>query len=151
MSSVLVYNLIAHIILGLMGVIAFYAVWMILLKEKYTLKWPKILAFVGTLSFFSSWVTGGYYYVKFYGKAVKPVILSGKYPWAHTVITESKEHIFLLLPFLSIAVFLTLWLLENKIQSDNELKKWTAYLSGLIFILGAIIAFAGVAISSAVK
>lgn len=151
MSNILAYNLIAHILLGLIGVIAFYAVWMILLKEKSALKWPKILTFVGTLSFFSSWVTGGYYYVKFYGKAVKPVILEGEYPWAHTIITESKEHIFLLLPFLSLAVFLTLLLLEDKIQNDLKLKKWTAYISGLIFILGALIAFAGVAISSAVR
>lgn len=151
MSSLLVYNLIAHIILGLIGVIAFYAAWVILLREKSPLKWPKILAFIGAVSFWGSWITGGYYYVKFYGKAVKPIILSGKYPWAHTVITESKEHIFLLLPFLSIAVFLALRLLEEKIQNDGGLKKWAAYLSGLIFALGAIIAFAGVAISSAVK
>lgn len=151
MTNTLVYNLIAHIVLGLIGVIAFYAAWMILLKEKSALKWPKILSLVGALSFWGSWITGGYYYVKFYGKAVKPIILSGKYPWAHTVITESKEHIFLILPFLSIAVFLLLWMLEKKIQNDEGVKKWAAYLSGLIFALSAIIAFAGVAISSAVK
>lgn len=151
MTSILAYNLIAHVLLGIIGVIAFYAVWMILLKEKSSLLWPKILAFVGAASFWSSWVSGGYYYVKFYGKAVKPIILSGKYPWAHTIITESKEHIFLLLPFLSIAVFLALWLLGDKLQNDTELKKWVAYVSGLIFILGAIIAFAGAAMSAAVR
>ncbi len=151
MTNILAYNLIAHILLGLLGVIAFYAAWMILLREKSTLKWPKILSFVGAVSFIGSWVTGGYYYLKFYGKAVKPEILSGKYPWAHTIITESKEHIFLVLPFLSVAVFLALWLLEEKIQSEVKLKKWSAYLSGLVFTLGAIITVGGVAISAAVK
>lgn len=151
MTSILAYNLIAHVILGLVGVAAFYAAWMILLREKSLLRWPKILTFIGTISFWGSWISGGYYYVKFYGKAVKPAILSGEYPWAHTILTESKEHIFLLLPFLSIAVFLALWLLEEKIQNDGGLKKRVAYISGLIFILGAIIALAGAAISAAVK
>lgn len=151
MTNILAYNLIAHVILGLVGVAAFYAAWMILLREKSPLRWPKILAFVGAMSFWGSWISGGYYYVKFYGKAVKPAILSGEYPWAHTILTESKEHIFLILPFLSIAVFMAFWLLGDKIQEDLKLKKWTAYISGLIFILGAVIAIAGVAISSAVK
>ncbi|MBI2096914.1 MAG: hypothetical protein HYT40_02040, partial [Candidatus Sungbacteria bacterium] len=54
-----------------------------------------VTAAVGVLAFIASWLAGGYYYVVYYGTLVKPVIKSGAASWAHNIIMETKEHIFL--------------------------------------------------------
>ena len=92
--------LVAHIILGLIGIGAFYAVWMGLLKKVPKLAFLFWASLLGFLSFIASWLTGGYYYVEYYGGAVKPIIKAGEYPWAHLVVMEAKDVIFLFLPIL---------------------------------------------------
>src|SRR3989344_4812970 len=52
-----------------------------------------IAAFIGLVSFVITWIIGGYYYVKFYGSLVKPIIKAGSAPWAHAIAMEAKEHI----------------------------------------------------------
>jgi hypothetical protein len=40
-----------------------------------------------------AWLLGGYWYVNFY-YAEKAIILKGPWPWAHTLVMETKEHLF---------------------------------------------------------
>ncbi len=40
-----------------------------------------------------AWAAGGYWYVNFY-YAEKAAILKGPWPWAHTLVMETKEHLF---------------------------------------------------------
>ncbi|OGF76767.1 hypothetical protein A3G54_02050 [Candidatus Giovannonibacteria bacterium RIFCSPLOWO2_12_FULL_44_15] len=63
-------------------------------------------AFVGLVSFVITWIIGGYYYVKFYGSLVKPIIKAGSAPWAHAIAMEAKEHIFLFAFPIAITIFL---------------------------------------------
>lgn len=151
MNTVLQYNLSAHIIFGLLGIIAFYAVWMGLLKQKLSLRFLRYFSLVGFVSFLISWFTGGYYYVTYYGKAVRPIIKAGQYPWAHSVIMETKEHVFLFLPFLAAVAFLTFWLLGERIGQETKIKRALTSLTGLIAVLGIAITLAGVIISGAVR
>ena len=104
MNSFLIFTLVAHIILGLIAIAALYAVWMGLLKKRLAARFLAWSAWISAISFFLSWLSGGYYYVVHYGKAVKPLIKAGPYPWAHTVVMEAKEHIFLFLPFCALVV-----------------------------------------------
>ena len=93
-----------HAIFGELGIFAF--VWAFVeLFDPTTqrLKRAKTASLVGTVFFMLSWIIGGYYYVSFYGPIIKPLILEGPQPWAHTVVMEAKEHIFLFLPFLAIS------------------------------------------------
>ena len=62
----------------------------------------KAASILVALFIFASWLAGGYYYVTVYGSAVKPIIKAGPQPWAHAIFTETKEHVFLFLPFLSL-------------------------------------------------
>ena len=67
----------------------------------------KIAAIIGVICFILAWITGGVYYLEYYGPEVKPIIKEGPIPWAHSIAMEVKEHVYLFLPFLSFyALFL---------------------------------------------
>jgi uncharacterized membrane protein len=141
--------LISHILLGLTGIGLFTAVLVALLKKAPSLNFLKITSLLGLISFIGSWIAGGYYYVNFYGGAVKPIIKAGEYPWAHKVIMETKEHAFLFLPFLAAIVFLSIWLLNNNLTKDKKLKNTLTFLTFIIVALGITTAFMGMVISGA--
>src|SRR3989344_2053413 len=90
-----------HAALGEIGILAFLWAFVELLNPtEHRTKRAVIAVSLGTILFFASWIIGGYYYVQYYGPDVKPVINAGSEPWAHKVFTETKEHVFLFLPFL---------------------------------------------------
>lgn len=151
MSLLLKISLISHIVLGLLGVVAFYAVWMGLLKQKLSLKFLCFSSLAGFAAFVLSWISGAYYYVVYYGKAVQPIIKAGQYAWAHNIFMEAKEHIFLFVPFLSAVVFLIIWFLGDKLEKEVNLKHSVVIISGLITVLGIIITLSGLLISGAVR
>src|SRR3989344_5115302 len=109
MTDLMKFFLVSHVVLGVLGVAAFYVVWLWLLKAKLDLGNLRRAALKGTLFLILSWILGGYYYATYYGKAVRDVIKQGPYPWAHTVFMEAKEHIFLFLPFLAIALTVVIY------------------------------------------
>lgn len=149
MSAILQSMLIFHVLLGLAGVVFTGVVVFGLLREKPSLRMAKNAALAGFLSFALSWLTGGYYYTRYYGKAVKDVIKTGSTPWVHSVLMEAKEHIFLLLPFASLIVFIAIVSMGAKLEQEEKLKKTIALLALTILFLGLGIAFAGIVISSA--
>lgn len=151
MSALLQNLLISHVIFGLLGIIAFYGVWMGLMKRVISLKFLRQFSFLGFIFLMLSWLTGGYYYVIYYGKAVKPVIKSGQFPWAHLIFMEAKEHIFLFLPFLSLVTFAVLMFLGRRLEKNPALKRSLIWLAGVIVVLGIVITLSGMIISGAVK
>jgi len=150
MSDLLKFMLAAHVLLGIVGIIAFYAVWMGLLKRRVNIGFLKWSALAGFSGFILSWLSGGYYYVDYYGSSVKPVILQGPYPLAHIILTETKEHVFLFLPFLALVITLALWFYGEKLENE-KFKKTLAAVAAAATLLGAFIAVAGVAISGAAR
>ena len=116
--------------------------------RKKTKEINDLLSFV---SFLISWLVGGYYYAIYYGKAAKPLILKGSYPWAHTFFMEAKEHIFLFIPFLAAAMFVALLILVERIEGEASLKKALTWLAGVIVVLGIFMALSGIIISGAVR
>lgn len=151
MSLVFQYNLVLHIIFGVMGVIALYAVWMALLRAKPSFKFLRVSSISAFVFLVLSWITGGYYYSKYYGTEVKPVIKEGQYPWAHDIFMESKEHVFLFLPFLAFVLAVAIFLLRDQLTSESKLKRALIFLAGLSFLLGVAITLSGVVISGAVR
>ncbi len=152
MTGTLKFLLSAHVILGLLGIILFAAVGLGLLRERLSLKSLRKQSLWGTVFFVLSWLTGGYYYVAYYGKAVRGVIKAGQYPWAHSVFMEAKEHIFLFLPFLALAVVAGLsTLLGEKRDGDAWLRGQLSFVTGVIVVLGILITLSGVVISGAVR
>lgn len=150
MTSLLQFTLISHVLFGVLGIVAFYAIWMGLLKKQIRLQFVRYCSLVGTILLLLSWLSGGYYYTTYYGSTVKPIIKAGPFPLAHAIIMESKEHIFLFLPFLGIAVMLALWLLPWR-DDSFPVKRSLAAVSGTCVILGTAIALGGIVISGAVR
>ncbi|MEK7493923.1 MAG: hypothetical protein AAB630_02065 [Patescibacteria group bacterium] len=151
MSTLFKTLLAIHVIFGVVGVIACAGVWMNMLKQKLPVRFLKWSSAIGLVSFIASWVIGGYYYAIYYGKAVKPIIQKGQYPWGHSVFMEAKEHLFLFLPFLSAAMLVALLLAGEHLEAEAPLKKALTWLVGTIVVLGAIMALSGIIISGAVR
>jgi len=139
-----------HLAFAIVGIDAF--LW--LLGEIKNDSWRKTRlywsAIVGVVAFILSWFAGGYYYVKYYGGLVKPIIQGGLAPWAHNIIMETKEHIFLFIIPLSItALFITL--LKKEDFEKMNIKKVFMVLTVLIVGLGLLIGAMGFTISAAAR
>lgn len=140
-----------HVIMGVIGVIALYAIWLFLLKKTpslHFLKWSSLTAF-GSLVV--SWLSGGYYYVLYYGGEVKPRIIEGDYAWAHTIFTETKEHLFLVLPFTALALTALFWLLGERVTSEPSLKRSALWLATVATGIGIFITLAGIIMSGGAR
>lgn len=151
MSELYKFFLASHVVLGLLAVIAYYYVFFHLLRFEADLKPVRKMNLWGLVFLVLSWLSGGYYYVNYYGKAVRDVIKKGSYPWAHTVFMEAKEHIFLFLPFLGVVLLLGLLALQNDQNHDPIFRKSLTILAGTIVALGTVVTVAGAVISGAVR
>ena len=119
-------------------------------KSKSRKKPRVVTALVALVSFIVSWIAGGYYYVKFYGPLVKPVIKAGLAPWAHGVVMETKEHIFLfIIPMVMTILFATL--LKDEEWESLRLKKPVMLLVAYTAALGLLIGLMGYIISAAAR
>ncbi|MDD1748541.1 MAG: hypothetical protein LUO89_01570 [Methanothrix sp.] len=137
------------------GLTALVLVWIILemiyLTESGVVR-AKIAGYIGAfLVTAGCWIAGGYNYLTVYGSQVKPIILAGPKPWAHSIVMEVKEHIFVFLPIIIIALSLTLAILDkNVLLKDPVARRAIAITASLaifmvllMFLMGAIISSAG--------
>lgn len=109
-----------------------------------------IAAGIGLLGYLGAWLIGGYYYVKFYGPLVKPVIKAGNAPWAHSIAMEAKEHVFLFAIPLAVTILLLARLDKSELQSFG-LQKIMVWLTATIAALGLSIGAFGFIISAAAR
>ena len=109
-----------------------------------------IAAWLGLVGFILTWIIGGYYYVKFYGPLVKPIIKAGGAPWAHFIAMEAKEHIFLFAVPISVVIFLLARLNAGELQSSG-LRKGFIHLTLIAAGLGLALGLMGFIISSAAR
>ena len=140
-----------HVIAGILGVVSFYAVWFNLLRHRFEIRSLKGYSLAGMIFLICSWLAGGYYYLKNYGAAVRDVVRAGPNPWAHNLIMETKEHIFLFLPILALVITILIWTNAEKISEDENLKNQLMILSGIVSWLGIIITLFGAVISGSVR
>ena len=107
-------------------------------------------AVLGIVGFALSWLIGGYYYVKFYGPIVKPIIKASSAPWAHAIAMEAKEHIFLfIIPMAFTALFAAL--LGKQALENSKIRKPLLALVALIAIIGLSLGAMGFIISAAAR
>jgi len=140
----------AHIGLGELGILAFFWLLLELLHgpSNAGMLRAKGAALAGTALLFSSWLVGGVYYVVHYGIAIKPVIQQGTWPWTHGIFMETKEHIFLFLPFLGTATLVQLWQGVERLEKDSRLKNGLYVLVSTTVLLGVLMTVMGYFVSS---
>ena len=141
-----------HAALGELGAIAFLWILIELLNPTNDrIKRIKVISLIGVVLLFLSWFTGGYYYVTLYGSNVKPIIKEGPQPWAHSIFMETKEHVFLFLPFLSLFTYFIIKKYEKNIIKDKKIRKSIISLCLIIFLLALAIGAMGYLISTGAR
>jgi hypothetical protein len=103
----------------------------------------KVATLLGVVFIFSAWLAGGFYYVEIYGSAVKPLIKEGPLPWAHKIVMETKEHVFIFLPFLGLLAY-------GLLQRVGEAKP-AKYALGFLALLTGSMALFGFLVSSGLR
>jgi len=139
----------SHAFLGEAGAVAF--VWVlveVIGGSDANINRARIAAAIGVALFFLSWIVGGFYYVEYYGSLVKPLIKEGPQPWAHSIVTETKEHIFLFLPFLSLLTLGFIEYYKSRIGSDRYVRSALIIMSATVVLLAFTMAGLGFLISS---
>lgn len=148
MTTLLASALIIHVVSGVVGIGMHNVVLMHLLKKAPNYVFLSRLAWSAALLFLLSWATSAYYYVTYYGTAVKPRILEGALPAGHVFFMETKEHIFLLLPFIAISIALAISYLRG--MPDEGVRKSTALLTLVALGIGAATAAFGIIVSGSI-
>lgn len=151
MTTTFAAMLILHVLLGLTGVILSFMVTYSLLKTEVRVRFVRCLSTSAFIAYVLSWLSGGYYYWFYYGAKVKPVIMGGSYKWAHLVFTESKEHVFLFLPFVSLVLAVLLYAYGNELAVDADLKKRTFRFSLAITVVAIIVTLSGILITGGAR
>jgi hypothetical protein len=108
----------------------------------------KLAVLLGVVFLFGAWFAGGFYYVEFYGTGVKPLIKEGPLPWAHKIVMETKEHVFLFLPFLGLLAYGLLQRLGNQMAQDRRACIAAMYAVGSVAVIAAGMALLGFLVSS---
>jgi len=141
-----------HAVLGELGALAFLWVLVELLNPTESrVQRARIVALIGTVMLIAAWIVGGYYYVTVYGVDVKPLIKEGPLPWAHSVITETKEHVFLFLPFLAALTWGLIERYRGELMTNKNLKIAIVLISALIVLMAFSMAGMGFIISSGLR
>src|SRR3990167_2464276 len=109
-----------------------------------------LAAVLGLAGFVGAWLIGGYYYVKYYGPIVKPIIKAGTAPWAHAIAMEAKEHIFLFLIPMAVTAFFLSRLNADELKTFG-LRPRAVILLVLIAGIGLSLGLMGYIISAAAR
>ena len=144
-----------HLTFG--AIAAFASTWIIVEMRHLT---PKGLARAKTAGFIAAffnivgcWMVGGYNYLTAYGSQLKPIILEGAQPWAHQIVMEAKEHVFLFLPVISLVLMFTLISLgkHQTLLEDSKARKAVVAIALLALVMIVLAFVFGVIISNAAK
>ncbi len=139
-----------HLGFAILGIDAF--LWLLgeIVANASSVSRRMFVAMLGLVSYVVTWIIGGYYYVKYYGPLVKPVIKAGNAPWAHSIAMEAKEHIFLFVIPVSITIFLL-----SRLDSDQlrlfGLRRICMWLCATVAGLGLSLGLMGFIISAAAR
>lgn len=143
--------LIAHVLFGLVGVMASFRVTLLLIKDTLPISALIRSSLYAFFSYLISWLSGGWYYWKHYGTSVKPAIVGGEFPWAHLVFMEAKEHVFLFMPFATLCIALMLWLKADALQQEPSLRRKLMLFSFFVTLLAVIITLSGILITGGAR
>lgn len=95
-----------------------------------------------------TWIASGYGYVLYYA-ADKAIILAGPWAFAHTVVMETKEHVFFITLVLSLLLPVTVF--TQDIINNRRARILTLWIVALILLSALALEGAGSLIALAVK
>lgn len=141
--------LLAHVLFGVLGILTAFAI----AVESFLLPTGSqrkvALSFITLFLMTLALVFGGYWYLNEYAPS-KQMILSSPVPWAHTVLMETKEHVFFLIYMLAIILPISA-LDELRRTPGGKAQRITLVISLAIVLLGLMLEGMGGMISLAVR
>ena len=139
-----------HLGFAILGIDAF--LWLLgeTIANAGSIKRRLFAAGIGLAGYILTWIIGGYYYVQFYGPLVKPIIKAGNAAWAHSIVMETKEHIFLFAIPIAVTIYFLARLDAGELQTLG-LRKNLIRLTVLVAGLGLSIGLMGFIISAAAR
>ena len=141
--------LMLHPVFGILAILA--ALWLfveVLNLSQTNLVRVKIAAIFQVVCMWGAYLVGGYWYVQFYATD-KSLIKAGPWPWAHSFIMETKEHVFFILLLLSI--YLPILVFTNNILVNKDARRLMLWVAALIVLLGLGMEGAGAIVSMGAK
>lgn len=141
-----------HAFLGEFAVFAFLWVFVELFNpNKDSIARVKLVSTIGIVLLILAWVVGGYYYLNEYGTNVKPLIKAGPQPWAHLIFTETKEHVFLFLPFIGFLAFTMIRSAGDNLIKERKTRHAVQLLCLMVVLIGLAMAGMGYMISTGAR
>ena len=138
-----------HVGAGVIGIVAAA----VLMAETMVSSQPRIsrvrlIAWFIAFNIWLSFLFGGFWYLNGYG-ASKEIILDGEWPWAHQVVMEAKEHLFLVV---LLGASLLPIIAEDCARNNYALpRRLIAVLAANVLFLGLLMELFGGVISMAVR
>jgi hypothetical protein len=143
------FILFLHPMLAVFGVIT--AVWVFVEALNVSEKNLKRITTANVLTavfMFFTWVTSGYWYITYYA-ADKALILKGPWAFAHTLVMETKEHVFF--ATLVLALLMPIVSYRNNINQNKSARRLILWLAALVVLTSLALEGAGAIISFAVR
>jgi len=107
----------------------------------------EIAALIAAFAIAATWICGGYWYVRFYAPE-KILILGGRWPSAHDLFMDIKEHLFFITAILA---FLLPIATREKLHSSAPARALVLSVAALVVITGFALEGAGAVISHGAK
>ncbi|MEI6606186.1 MAG: hypothetical protein WCP35_12815 [Verrucomicrobiota bacterium] len=140
--------LMSHVLFGVGCMVA--AVWLfvdILNVNERNLARIRCLSWGAAGLMWLAFLVAGYWYVTAY-KVDKAIILKGPWPFAHTFVMETKEHLVILL--LLLVTYLPI-AASNNLAASKDARKLMLWVTGLIALLALAMDAEGAIIAMGVK
>ncbi len=141
--------LMSHVIFGVLAVLA--ALWVFvdtLNAGEDNVHRVRTAALVCAALIWLSYIAGGYWYVVHYG-ADKALIKAGPWPFAHSLMMETKEHVFFTL--LLLATYLPIAAAPARLLASRPARNLVLAVSGLVVLMGLAMEGFGGAVSAGLR
>ena len=120
----------------------------VLNASERNLKRISVASITTALFMMLTWITSGYWYIAYYA-ADKALILKGPWAFAHSLVMETKEHVFFSVLILSL--FLPIIALRNNLAINKSARMLVYVVTVLIILSSIALEGAGALISFAVR
>ncbi|MGB9659176.1 MAG: hypothetical protein ACPLY9_01435, partial [Nitrososphaerales archaeon] len=140
-----------HAILGLLALIGGTWFFAEMRKRQVDIRTVKFLSLAIASLVWITWLTGGWWYVNYY-PVDRAVINAGAMPYAHSLVMETKEHIFYIGLLIATTLPIYVYGLSNKlVAGDAGAKRLLMALAVIVVLGGIVLESAGGLISIAAK
>ena len=143
--------LMLHPTFGVLGVLA--AVWVfveVLNASAQNRARIQRVALLAAIFIWLSYLAGGYWYVQYYS-VDRDIIKAGPWPFAHTVVMETKEHVFFALLLLSTYLPVAARAAADRIAEDSGARNLLLTITAFIVLLGLAMEGGGAVVALGAK